>query len=204
LAPQKTVAVISALPLEMNYDAVGITVLGNSHEAVSVRDWRLNDLVLEKASQLLRGRFAVEAPHLNFTPAQSISASEWAASISNQSSETSRPDLYIIVEAQPPYTKMLVDLGGFYLQKHYNAIRTEPPLLGVWLQFTLIDGKTLKVIGTQRGLPKGVPFKELQDFDWKDRWEDLTDEQRLLIRNNVRELIDSSIQGTFEKIQIIH
>ena len=98
---------------------------------------------------------------------------------------------------------MSVDLGGLSLQKHYNAIHTEPPLLGVWLQFTLIDGKTLKVIGTQRSLPKGVPFKELQDFDWKDRWEDLTDEQRLRIKNNVQDLIDRSIQGTFEKIQII-
>ena len=96
----KTVALISALPLEMNYDAVGVTVLGNTHEAVSVRDWRLNDLVLEKAGQLLQGRFTVEAPHLNFIPAQGISASEWVASISNQGSETSRPDLYIIVEAE--------------------------------------------------------------------------------------------------------
>ncbi len=121
----KTVAIISSLPDRMNYDAVGVSVFGNGHEAVDLTDWHLNEFALEKARYALRGHFDVKAPHLNVS--ENPTASAWAAAIS---AEPSRADLYIIIEVVPPYTRMGVDLGGIYLQKHFSAIRTEPPMLG--------------------------------------------------------------------------
>ncbi len=59
------------------------------------------------------------------------------------------------------------------------------------------------MVGVQRAVPKSLPFKEVQQFDWKDRWEDLTDDQRKLIQAEVRTLIENSIQDTFDQMQIV-
>jgi hypothetical protein len=222
----KTIAVVSSIPSQIRIATTGLTVFENALDVVGVPDWKLADVAADAATSQLSPYYTVVRASLNGpivdsdTKLDKTFKDTWSIEDQvRQRIHTDRPvDLYLVISlgnAAQPYTG-LPDVGvGIGVSKLRDPFRTRPPVVHTYLQMTVIDGRTQKLIATRplehSPSPSGelfggtvaTPTEPLNGFEWKDYWHEMSDAQQDLIRDRIKALLASSVAYTMREMRLI-
>jgi hypothetical protein len=212
----RTIGIVSAVGDKFYLRKVGFTVFGNESQEMAIDSWGIDELMSSKIRAALAGRFDVR-PVKYRRAAFAEAENRLAIGVEPLRGETVRAevtpqglDAYLIVtKASAPYgqtNQMLTGLGivdGFKFGDHLVYVYT-------FYSISLVNGHDWTVsrgtFATVPGEPslfgprlKGAS-REL-DASWWPASLDATSSQRL--KGVVAELIDQSLPGTLQKMQMM-
>jgi hypothetical protein len=222
----KTIAVVSSIPSQIRIATTGMTVFENALDVVDVPDWKLADVAADAATSQLSPyymvvRASVSGPIVDSdTKLDKAFKGTWSIEDQlRQRVHADQPvDLYLVISlgnAAQPYTGMPNVGVGIGVSKMRDPFRTRPPVVHTYLQMTVIDGKTQKLIATRplenSPSPSGelfggtvtTPTEPLDGFQWKDYWHEMSDAQQDLIRDRIKALLASAVAYTIREMHLV-
>ncbi len=227
----KTIVIIPSLPNYLIVATRGVTVFGNNLDTPSISDWNLDQLVYNSASSVLSPRYSVSEA----TPKHVLAdfQSRMFAMLDNDDgiadlvksevAVTPAPDYFIVfcVSARshpyngtPSTPAFMTDIGVSYLRPLPGLSALSPPDIHSFLEMTIIDGHTMKVIyDTPITMPPGsnvtvgllashdspYPLKPLKDFQWHDKWSDMTPAEQQEIKSGIEGLLVQAVGFTVQQ-----
>jgi hypothetical protein len=212
----RTIGIISAIGDKFYLRKVGFTVFGNESEEMAVESWGIDELMTSKIRAALAGRFDVRPVKYRraaFADAQNT----LAIGVESLRGETVRTevtpqglDAYLIVtKTAAPYgqtNQMLTGLGIV------EGFKFGDPLVYVYTFYSisLVDGHdwtlsrgTFATVPGEPGMfgPRLKGASRELDKSWWPTSRDAASNQRL--KGVVVELIDQSLPGTLQKMQLV-
>src|SRR5690242_361607 len=209
----KSVAIVPAVPSEIRIATTGMTRFEDALDLVEVSDWKLDDIAWQAANATLAPRVKTVRAATDGPVADAASIFEKAVLGSGQFESQLRThvhtdvpvDLYLVISpsnAADMHLSLPNVLKGVGVSKMRSIIMTHDPKLHAFLQLSVVDAKTFKVIETRplrvdhAGHPAWVdlpgdttPVEMLEGFAWKDYWHEMSDALRDLIRERLTGLV---------------
>lgn len=221
----RTIVIVPSLPPYLFLATQGL--LSGHVETPSIQGWDLDNLVYRSAKSALPASFSVSEliPSTQIIDTQSrldaaIDDNLIPEIIKKLIKTPTRPDLYIVfcVSARShPYANAHVlgfmeDIGVSTMTGPFGPLT---PLLHTFLEMSVIDGKTMKLISDTPILIHPVserasrllninfenpyPSVPLHHFKWHEHWSRMSSDQRALIRQDVERLLVKSVTYTVKK-----
>lgn len=203
------------------------SLLGGHVETPSIRRWDLDNLVYRSAKSVLSSTFsvseAIRSTQIFDTQSRldaAINDDVVAEKVIQLIKTPTRPDLYIVFcvsDRSHPYVNSHVpgfmdDIGVSTMTGPFGPLT---PLLHTFLEMSVIDGKTMKLISDTPILVHPVserairllrinfenpyPYIPLHHFKWHERWSRMSLDQRTLIRHDVERLLVKAVTYTVKK-----
>lgn len=226
-AAYKSVAIIAAIPSRIDLGTTGMFAFDNDSDTVDVPEWHLDTLTLDAATRALSHHYQIAYTLADdqFVDSDSplTAALEQSTVIQDYARQHAQPghpaDIYIVLcesvrvfpNSNPP--PIIQFLG---VQKVRDPILTRPPFVHSYILATIMDGRTFKIITETPlllpphkraegafgngawGVGGAYPEELLPDFQWKDHWRDLTEDQRTLIHDRIVYLLSTSTFFTLQ------
>lgn len=221
-ATAKTIAVVVSIPPQIRIATTGLTVFENALDVVDVPDWHLTEIAKGAAIDALSRRFQIVPASVDGTIVDSDAKFDKMldSSLAIESEVRSRVhtavlvDLYLVISlgnTAQPYDPRPNVYYGIGVSKERNMFRTFAPVAHTFLQMTILDGRTDKVIAsrplgntpTAGWSSRDLPVDPLQGFAWKDYWHEMTDAQHDLIREHIQKLLATSVAYTIHKMNLV-
>lgn len=224
--PAKSIAIVASVPPQIRIGTKA-AIIENTLDIVDVPEWHLDDVAANAATEVLSTRYKVNRATLNGWVFDDDSKLDKAVNqtwsiedeVRTHAHVDNPVDLYLVITrsntADPylgDYQKGFIGVG---ISKWWNIFTTMPPLAHTYLQMTVSDGKTFKVIAstTLEDAPRktgafnlfevSAPTEELEGFEWKDYWHEMTEAQHTFVHDHIVNLLRRSIIYTVKKMKLV-
>jgi len=219
----KSIAIIAAIPPQIRLATTGLTVFDNSLDVADVPEWHLDSVARDAAVHALSPRYRIAYAMTDSEFADPESRLEVAlddtTTIQTYARSHARADspvdLFVVLCLSArafPYTDYPDVFQFIGVSKLRDPILTRAPVVHSYVLATILDGRTFKIITETPlflpphkrtswmawGVGGNYPEEQLQDFQWKDLWRNLTTDQKNLIRDRITYLLSTSIYYTLQ------
>lgn len=229
-ADAKTVVVVPSVPDKLNVVTRGVTIFGNDLDQPDIKDWDLPGLIYTSTKQALGARYVVSeaVPKDALIDYQSkmtaaLDSDDGIANLlASEIKISPAPDLYIVYCVSARSHPYVDALGTPYFMQDIGVsdmrpllgLPGVPPAVHSFLEVTIIDGRTMKVLAdTPLLMPLGkfteprplyghqyaYPIQELKHFEWHSKWADMPPAEQAKIRSTIEALLQTSVTYTIQK-----
>jgi hypothetical protein len=207
----KSIAVISAIGHRLSEKTTGLTVFSNSEQKLEISDWKIDDYVIEYATDFLKAKgYGVSQISYDWhdfdTHGGGLFGDDISAAIPKivrKLAVSDGPDLYLVISRfANTYHVDGLEVSRASVFGHTAAT------IGVSFAISLIDGHSFKNIDTEASfIPasgtlfgRSSPGKMIDDKDWPESFADLTQTQLNDIRDSLKGLITEALAFSLPRI----
>ena len=194
-------------------------------DIVDATNWHLDEVVAAAAKSALSPQYRIVGTSVSGyivdTDTKLDKALNATRAIETQVSNQVRSDGpvdYLLVigygNAAQPYRPGVADMVAIGVKKQYT-VWDRPPLLHTYLQVSLLDAKSDKVIATSPlAIPpqsngfayvgtEDEPIEKLEGFEWHETWAEMSEDQRRLIEDHIKQMIERAVPYTLKAMKIV-
>jgi hypothetical protein len=218
IKPDASIGIVASIPPELRIES-GSAFSGLHVDLVDVTQWRLSALAADAAMRTLSTRYKIVpttvSGYIVDTDVKLEKAFNETRAIETQTRDRVHVDGsvdYLLVicygNAAQPYRPGAADMVAVGVKKMYT-VWNRPPVLHTYLQVSLLDGKTDRVIATE---PLAIashsfafgdePVEALDGFEWHENWSEMAPEQQKLIEDHVKQMLEQAIPYTLKEMKI--